>query len=243
VFNKASEVESIKLLAVVADITAVSLAPTPAPTPSPTYAGFKVVEEKKEVQAIETALKFPLTAAEAKNPAMQKSITSGIAASLGLGSDSVKILEIDGVPLRRRLATDIDIKFQITAAEATAGSSELTTLKDDVAAAASEGAMIANIKKEAASNGVLVQSLKDMPLEQTVVTTTKAVTITVQKQVLATSAAAPTPAAAAPTPATAAPTPAAAAPTPAPKFSAASVPAFSSLALTLCLATVAVMAN
>jgi hypothetical protein len=228
-FNKATEEADIKLLAVVADISAVTLAPTPAPTPSPTYAGFKVVEEEIEVQAIETALKFPLTAAEAKNPEMQKSITSGIAASLGLESDSVKILEIDGVTLRRHLATDIDIKFQITAPEATAGSSALTTLKNDVAAAAEEGAMIANIKKEAASNGVLVQSLKDMALEQTVVTTTKAVKITVHKQVLATSAAAPTPAASAPTPA--------------PEFSAASVPAFSSLALTLCLATVAVMAN
>jgi hypothetical protein len=234
VFDKTAVSAEIASLPVVAEIKDVTMPPTKAPTPYPTYAGFEIVTEQVQVQAVETALKLKLTATEAANPVMQKSITSGIAASLGLKSDSVKIIEIDGKPIRRRLATDIDIKVQITAPDATEGSSALTALKNDVVAAASEGAMIANIKKEAATNNVLVQSLKDMVLEQTVTTTTKSVTITVQKQVAATPSS--------PTPAPV-PTPAAPVPTPASTFSAASVPAFSSLALTLCLATVAVMAN
>jgi hypothetical protein len=216
VFDEQAESAAIAQLTTAATIADVTLPPTPAPTPYPTYAGFTIVEEQKQVQAVETSLKFDLTEAEANNPAMKKSITSGIIASLGLGADSVTILEINGVKLdRRRLANNLDVKVQITAPEAITGSSALDTLKADVLAAASEGSIIANIIKEAANNGVLVESLKKMTLAQTVTATTKAVTITVPTST----------------------------PTSTSPFSAAAVPAISSLALTLCLTAVIVMVN
>jgi hypothetical protein len=173
--------------AVVASIADATSAPTPAPTPAPTKTGFTTVEEKVETEAVVTAISFPLTLEEASNKVMQTAMTGGIASSLGLAQKDVTIAKINGNAVRsrsRRLAGGIDIEFNIVSTAVGAGA--VAKLSDDVKAAASDGALVANIQKKANAAGVLVASLKSMPRVVVVTTSTVPVTITVTKQVATT---------------------------------------------------------
>jgi hypothetical protein len=170
---------------VVTSITDATLAPTSAPTPAPTKAGFKIVEEKVETKAVVIAISFPLTLEEANNNVMQTAMATGIANSLGLPSDTVTITKINGVAVSsgsRHLASGsgIAIEFNIVPTSADAGA--VAKLSADVKTAAGEGAVVANIQKEANDAGVLVASLKAMPRALVVTTSTVPATITVTKQ-------------------------------------------------------------
>jgi hypothetical protein len=150
------------------------------------------MEEEMETKAVVTAISFPVTLEEANNKVMQTAMTTGIATSLGLASTDVAIAKINGntVAFRtRRLATGIDIEFNIVSKSADAGT--VAKLSADVKAAASDGALVANIQKKASDAGVLVASLEAMPRTVVVTTSTVPVTITVTKQVFASPSPAP----------------------------------------------------
>merc|ERR1711865_793817 len=127
-----------------------------APTDTADFA-YKVVEVTK--QALDVPIKFPITKEQAKDPTMQKSLTVGMAKSLGLKDEAVTITHVGGEAVRRRLAADLEITFQITIEEATT-----TDLEANIKTAAAEGSIVAAIQEEASTNGVLTQSLNDMPI-------------------------------------------------------------------------------
>jgi DNA-binding beta-propeller fold protein YncE len=143
-------------------------APTDAPTAYPTLKGYFTVVVEKEVTIVATTLSFPLTAAEAANPAMQASLAEGMAASLGLETDAVSITHINGVAVpRRRLEGHAARKLavaEITFAiqSPTSESRLVDELKSVVADVATSGLLVKNIQKKAAANGMLVAALQSM---------------------------------------------------------------------------------
>lgn len=187
---------------------AVTLSPTQAPTAFPTpvpEAGkvYKTTVKKVVRPVVVVPISLPLSTEEAQDPVMQKSLTDGMADSLGVDKNSVKIDTIDGVPVAsRRLADDIEITFKVEAKEAT----DATKLASTIEAAATSGHIVANIQEQAAQNGVLTPAMKDMPraLPPPV---TKQETITVEVTVIEVITPAPTTApTAAPTASPTAPT-------------------------------------
>merc|ERR1712086_677460 len=126
-----------------------------APTDTADFA-YMVVEVTK--QALDVPIKFPITKEQAKDPTMQKSLTVGLAKSLGLKNEAVTITHVDGEAVRRRLA-DLEITFQITIEEATT-----TDLEANIKTAAAEGSIVAAIQEEANTNGILTQELLDMAI-------------------------------------------------------------------------------
>jgi len=94
---------------------------------------------------------------------MKLAIEDGVANSLGLGGDLVKIVSVDGVEVRRRLVEDLDIAFEIQSpAGPTGGSMQAKELQKNLREAATSGALVTHVQAEAASAGVLVESLKNM---------------------------------------------------------------------------------
>jgi len=164
-FNKDDTQWDVSTYTVVSSLVNVTASPTLSPTTPPTPAGYTIVKQKKTFQVAETSLKFPLSVDEASNPVMQEALTTGMANSLGLNPENVKIISINGEPLarsRRRL-TDVDIKFQITSDDSDA--SAVQQLKADLETAATEGSIVANIQKAANEKGVLTTKLQSMKRE------------------------------------------------------------------------------
>jgi hypothetical protein len=139
---------------------AVTAAPTLLPTLHPTMVGYEVVEKEVEVAIVSTALAFPLTQAELSNPVMRTALEAGIAAAIGFDDDRVAITSIDGHSIRRRLGR-VDVAFDV--ASRSSSTEQLRDLKTNLVRAANEGSIVANVQKEAASNGVLVDALQTMP--------------------------------------------------------------------------------
>jgi hypothetical protein len=147
----------------------VTLRPTVAPTSYPTVEGYAMVAQEKEVTVVSTDISFPLSSEEAANPVMQASLAEGMAASLGFEPEAVAVTHVDGTSVAerrralggsRRLNTGADITFGI---ESVSGDSDqLTKLEDNIKAAATGGAIVANIQKAASDNGVLVATLQNM---------------------------------------------------------------------------------
>jgi hypothetical protein len=216
---------------VVQSIAAVTLAPTSAPTPYPTEAGKQMVEQKKVVKAAVAKMNFPLSEDEAKNPVMQKVLTSGTANALGLDPTDVTITEINGKPVTasRRLASGVDIKMKIQARSDDPAA--LTALQNDLTTAASEGSVVANIQKEASTAGVLLPALKTMPRKMPAPTILPSVSyeITVQVQIPVTPSPTPAPTStSSPAPTTATPAPTSTPATPAPPILSSATSVFSS---------------
>jgi hypothetical protein len=134
---------------------------TPAPTPFPTYSGYVSVAVEKEVAIVKATMGFPLTQAQATNLVMKLAIEDGVANSLGLDGDLVKIVSAGGVKVRRRLVEDLAIAFEIQS-PAGADTAQADVLKSNLATAATSGALVTHVQAEAASAGVLVESLKSM---------------------------------------------------------------------------------
>jgi hypothetical protein len=128
-----------------------------------------VVKKKRKRKAAKATLAFDITAAEAKHPVMQNALKTGVAKSLGLEAASVSIISVDGVAVaarqrQRRLAI-VNIEFQILSSSDDAA--EADQLKQNLEAAAQDGAIVANVQEAANDKKILVQSLKDMALEMT----------------------------------------------------------------------------
>jgi hypothetical protein len=183
----AAEEFDLSLFTPVAEIsTTVTLSPTTAPTAVPTSSGYKAVEVEKEVEVVEAALTFALSLIEAENPVMRQSLKNGFAFSLGLPPATVEVTHINGnaitaasrrtlsssahqpstslpaakMPWLRQLADGVDITFSILSASSKP--SQLDELKANVAEAAAEGSIVANVQKVAADKGVLTLSLLNM---------------------------------------------------------------------------------
>jgi hypothetical protein len=153
------------LTATVVDLatTTVTSFPTNAPTSYPTLVGYEMVAKQMDVKVISTSLPVSLTTEEAQHPMMQKSFKAGFAASIGLDEGKVAITHIDGTAVtrgRRRLVSAIDVLFVIESASTIPA--QVQILKDNVIAAAADGSIVANMQKQAAVNGVLVESLRSM---------------------------------------------------------------------------------
>jgi len=168
-FDAAAFAEDLKTYTVVDSIDGVTLPPTTAPTPAPVPEGSYAKTVIVEKQALEVKMPFPITgAALTASPALQKSMTDGMATALGMKKENCKIDAVDGKKLssRRRLAETTEVTFIIIADTA----ADFATLSDDVVLAAKEGSIVANIQKAAASNGVLTAALKVMNPEVTIET-------------------------------------------------------------------------
>merc|ERR1719164_304965 len=128
---------------------------------------------------------FPFTAAETANPAVRKSLINGFSKAIGLPS---KMVSIGSVTANRRLSegrrlSGVTVNFEVESAESS--DDGVAALEATIKDAASEGSIVANIQKEASTNGVLTQALADMPRAQTVTTETVTVTKTKMQQVAA----------------------------------------------------------
>jgi hypothetical protein len=157
--------------AVTTDLATVTLAPTAPPT---FEEGVAMEAHEEEKVVVSADLAFPLSADEVSNPVMQASLETGFANSLGLAPEKVSITHIDGVSvdsataqvsvrartLRGRKLTGTAITFGIESASSSP--EQVQMLKDSVVSAATEGSIVANVQKEAASKGVLIQALKEM---------------------------------------------------------------------------------
>jgi len=163
IFNEAEFQAKQSAFSTVAAVTETTRRPTPAPTSPPTFNGYEVVKKQVKRKAVQAAMSFAITKDEAQNPVMQEALTTGVAASLGLQPESVKILSINGQSLSRRRLTSVSIEFQITSnSDDTAAADQLKT---DLETAAAEGSVVANVQEAANDRDVLVQSLYDMPLK------------------------------------------------------------------------------
>jgi len=151
---------------VVTSLADVTMSPSKAPTGYPTLAGYSMVAKEIEVKVVETSLNFAISAAEANNPGMQLALSQGMAASLGMDASKVQCTHVNGVPTTRRLGgrklgSGTDISFGIESASNDAA--QVEALKETVKQAAQEGSVVSNVQKAANTNGVLVESLKNMP--------------------------------------------------------------------------------
>jgi hypothetical protein len=166
--------------AVVDDIASVTASPTDAPTSAPTHAGYEIVEIEVEKKVLEVVLTFAVSAEEAANPVMQKSLEAGFANAIGLDPSSVRVSSVGGVTVRRRLV-DTAIEFEITSnSDDTA---QADALKANVETAVTSGSVVANVQKEASANGVLTTDLNTMVRALAAPTVTVAtVTVTVATQ-------------------------------------------------------------
>lgn len=161
-FNK----DNFKVVTSIADVT---LSPTPAPTSPPTKENEILVEVTVVLDTVKTTLTIDVTAEEARSPVMRASLEEGLANSLGYKPEEVSIISIDGVPLdTRRLASfslphlrrlaGSAIEFEIASANTVSTDELEATIK----AAASSGAIVANMQQAASDNGVLTASLNNM---------------------------------------------------------------------------------
>jgi hypothetical protein len=150
---------------------------------------YKTVTKQVVQPVVVVPISFPLSKEEAQDPVMQKSLTDGMADSLGVDKDKVSISCIGDEcgTSRRRLADDIAITFKVEAGEDT----DTTKLAATIDEAATSGHIVANVQEQAASNGVLTPSMKAMPraLPKPV---TKAETVTKTVTVVEVVTAAPT---------------------------------------------------
>merc|ERR1719231_773259 len=175
-------------------IEAVTLPPTAAPTSSPTKAGMVWQTKEVPIKVVKvTPIEFPFSKAEAELPAVRKSLIDGFAAAIGMASDYVTIGAITEKTNRwRRLsAMEVDVEFVVESMDFNGADALANTIE----AAAKEGSIIANIQKEASSNGVLTKKLSEMTRElPSVGTTVEATTKEMDVQVPAPAPAPPTPA-------------------------------------------------
>jgi hypothetical protein len=134
---------------------------------------------------------FPLSSEEARDPVMRKSLTDGMADSLGVEKDMVAIDAIGGLPVarHRRLTGDLEITFKIEAQS----HADTAKLAATIEKAAISGHIVANVQEQAASNGVLTPSMKAM-LRALPKPVTKEETVIVTVTVVEVVTAAPTPA-------------------------------------------------
>jgi hypothetical protein len=148
----------------IASVTATS-EPTKHPTAYPTIVGYAMFEKEVEVAVVSMPLSFALSHEEASNFLMRTSLEAGFAAAIGFDPEQVAMTHIDGVLLKsmriRRQLSNIDVTFDVTSASNS--TAQVEDLKNSILSAASEGSIVANIQKEAAAHGVLVDSLKSMP--------------------------------------------------------------------------------
>jgi hypothetical protein len=175
--------------AVVTNIASVTASPTDAPTSAPTHAGYEIVETEVEKKVLQVELTFPVSAEEAANPVMQKSLEAGFANAIGLDPSSVRVSSVGGVTVRRRLV-DTAIEFEITSNSDDPAQAD--TLKTNVETAVTSGSVVANVQKEASDNGVLTEDLKTMERElaaPTVTVDTRVVTVATQQRARAPTAA------------------------------------------------------
>merc|ERR1711934_1183002 len=95
------------------------------------------------------------------------------------------MVSIGSITASRRLSegrrlSGVTVNFEVESADSSdAGVDALAT---KIVAAASEGSIVANVQKEASTNGVLTQALADMPRAQTVTTETVTVIKTKMQQ-------------------------------------------------------------
>jgi hypothetical protein len=153
----------ITALPVVIDTTAATKFPTSAPTEPPTVSGYVAVKKQVVKKTVKAEIKFAVTKEEASTPAMKKSLECGFSAAIGLPCSKVSISSIGGEAVelpgrRRRRLSETAIEFVIISDAATT-----TKLQSNVKTAATSGAVVANVQKAAADNGVLTTSLKQMP--------------------------------------------------------------------------------
>lgn len=83
--------------------------------------------------------------------------------------------------MRQLIAGSVSLAFEIQSASKEA--SQVTALKSNLVAAATEGSLVANVQKQALDNGVLIAALRDMSRalpEPTVTDGTTSVTIITQ---------------------------------------------------------------
>jgi hypothetical protein len=168
---------------------------TPAAGPGQT-----IKTEVVDKPAITTTISFPITDEEAAKPAVRKSLTDGMAKSIGVANEKVKIGSINGKVAtvtttktttstststarrrdrgrgRRRLAGS-EVEFIIIADSEGA----LVALKTKVVASAAAGSIVRYIQEAAETNGVLTAALKTMEPKVTIpppTTTSAKVTVT-----------------------------------------------------------------
>jgi hypothetical protein len=152
----------------VADISlataTMTLVPTKHPTAYPTIDGYAVVEKIVPLAIVSTDLSFPLSQVEATNPMMHASLEAGFAVAIGFDVERVNISRIESnvaMHNRRLGAATSTLTFDVDSMSNS--STQVQKLKTNIVMAANEGSIVANVQKEAAARGVLVESLQTMP--------------------------------------------------------------------------------
>jgi hypothetical protein len=184
---------------------AMTSAPTMVPTAAPTVENYAWVPVQKEVVYISLALSFPVSKELASTPVMQAVFTGGYAAALGIPANYVSISHINNEAVNRRLRSSrqlagnsASITFQIQSNSS--DTSALEVLESNAALAATEGSLVANVQAQAATRGVLVESLQIMPRQLAAPVITRSDPVVIEVFVMVRSnTLAPTPAPSVPT--------------------------------------------
>lgn len=151
--------------------------------------GFAQKEVTVEVAVVEVGLKFAVPAASVRSDSvLQLSLCQGLAASVGLDTESVTIIAVDGeamadIDRQRQLdaSSEADITFHVESKSVQAD--QVEALKESVVAAANEGSIVAHVQKKAFENGVLTEALMSMPRIINAEVTTMSVTKTIVQTV------------------------------------------------------------
>lgn len=184
-FNATADLPVTAMAVVSVDITTLTGFPTAAPTAVPTADGYTAVAKQVVKTAVAVEVTIAVTAAEAASPLMKKSLEAGFANAIGVDPENVRVAKIGGTAVRerrrRQLAASTAIEFEVISE--TDDAAQVTSLKDNIVAAMTKGAVVANIQKEASTNGVLTAALSTMVREQTPTVTVTEATVTVIENV------------------------------------------------------------
>ena len=127
-----------------------------------------VVVQEKEMPALTTNVQLAITVAQGTMDLMKRMVEQGVAASVGLRSESVRVTDVAAA---RRLGSDgrelgvcgeSQIGLEI---ESASGGAELKQLMADLQQAFTEGGAVTYVKAAAAELGILTQCLKDQKKE------------------------------------------------------------------------------
>jgi len=174
------------------DMAVVTLAPTAAPTAYPTHEGYKAVEKEVVVAVLKVeGVHMPgVTPEQARMPTMRKALEDGFSKSLGLDA-AAKLTAVGGVPVSRRMRSTAKpertlrgalpdshasrrlatagsiLTFEVEAGIAENDSAAVSALQVNIGTVlgldSAGGSLVAFIKQEAATLGVLTTELAAIP--------------------------------------------------------------------------------
>jgi hypothetical protein len=185
IINKANVVDTAAVLKATAT-------PTTAPAPVPAPQGYRMEVQKKTKTVVTAEMNFPLTQEEANNGRVQEALVAGTSDATGVPTSKIRISKVGGIEQprervsvrerereRERQLADVSTPIEFEFQSASSNPEQVDKLKRIVKVAAKEGAIVTQVKKQAAQKGVLTEALKKMIPELIVELATESIVVDV----------------------------------------------------------------